>query len=257
MEPSMATMSDASKVMLLVCVENVSVVFDGFKALDIEIFGIRHNELRVVIGPNGAGKTTLCDVLSGKTRPVGGRVWVRGHDVTRMSEADIVRLGVGRKFQTPALFENLTVYENMGLALPRRRNLWQNLWGHTTKEEEDRIASVLNRVNLSHSWDTPAKYLSHGARQTLEISMLILTSPELLLVDEPAAGLTDAEAELMADLLLDLQGRHGIIVIEHDMDFVRRLNAKVTVLNEGAILAEGSMDEIQSNQDVIDVYLGR
>ena len=257
MEPSIATMSESSRVMLLVCLEDVSVVFDGFKALDIEMFGIYHNELRVIIGPNGAGKTTLCDVLSGKTRPVSGRVWVRGHDVTHMSETDIVRLGVGRKFQTPTLFENLTVNENMGLALPRRRNLWQNLWGRTTKEEQDRIASVLKRVKLFDSLDTPARYLSHGARQTLEISMLILTSPELLLVDEPAAGLTDAEAEMMADLLLDLQGRHGMIVIEHDMDFVRRLDAKVTVLNEGAILAEGTMDEIQSNQDVIDVYLGR
>ena len=242
---------------LLVYLEQVTVVFDGFKALDIELFGIYHNELRVIIGPNGAGKTTLCDVISGKTRVSGGKVYLSGVDVTSASETEIARRGVGRKFQTPTLFDSLTVYENVELALPRRRRLWQNLWGKTSADEQDQIRSILTRVRLIDHANKPAKYLSHGQRQCLEISMLILASPDLLLVDEPAAGLTDEETALMAELLLELRGQHAIIVIEHDMDFVRRLGFTVTVLNEGQILAEGSMDEVQANPMVVEAYLGR
>jgi urea transport system ATP-binding protein len=242
---------------LLVYLEQVRVVFDGFKALDIELFGIYHNELRVIIGPNGAGKTTLCDVVSGKTRVSTGKVYLSGVDVTSASETEIARRGVGRKFQTPTIFDSLTVYENVELALPRRRRLLQNLWGKTSAEEQEQIRTILKRVRLIDDANKPAKYLSHGQRQCLEISMLILAGPDLLLVDEPAAGLTDEETALMADLLLELRGQHAIIVIEHDMGFVRRLGSTITVLNEGQILAEGSMDEVQANPKVIEAYLGR
>lgn len=241
----------------MVYLKEVTVSFDGFKALDIKALGIERNELRVVIGPNGAGKTTMCDVISGKTRARTGKVFFDRVDVTHMRDAEIARLGVGRKFQTPTVFDSLTVYENMGLALPGRRSVYQNLFGRETPEQQDAIYSILERVRLIGDLHTPAKYLSHGQRQWLEISMLIVADPKLLLVDEPAAGLTDKETELTAELLLELKGRHTIIVIEHDMDFVRRLNTRITVLNEGKVLAEGRMDEVQSNPEVIEAYLGR
>lgn len=167
---------------MLVYLENVLVVFDGFRALDIDVFGLYHNELRVVIGPNGAGKTTLCDVISGKTRASAGKVYLNGTDVTSASETEIARRGVGRKFQTPTVFDSLTVFENVELALPRRRRLWQNLWGRTTSDEHDQIQSILKRMRLSDEIHKPAKFLSHGQRQCLEISMLIVASPQLLLV---------------------------------------------------------------------------
>jgi urea transport system ATP-binding protein len=241
----------------IVYLKEVTVVFDGFKALDIESFGIHYNDLRVVIGPNGAGKTTMCDVISGKTRATSGRVFVNKHEVTHLPDVDIARLGVGRKFQTPTVFDSLTVYENMELALPGRRNVWKNLWGGETKKQRDAILSILERVHLMPQLHTPAKYLSHGQRQWLEISMLIVADPKLLLVDEPAAGLTDKETELTAELLLELKGRHSIIVIEHDMDFVRRLNSHVTVLDNGKVLADGTLDEVSSNPQVVEAYLGR
>lgn len=241
----------------IVYLEDVSVVFDGFKALDIDLFGIYYNELRVVIGPNGAGKTTLCDVISGKTRATAGKVFWRGTELINLRDTDMARRGIGRKFQTPTVFDSLSVYENLELALPGRHSLWRNLWGKTDSEERDRIEELLIRVSLDHDRNTPAQFLSHGQRQCLEISMLILADSDLLLVDEPAAGLTDDETALMADLLLELRGEHSIIVIEHDMDFVRQLDAGVTVLNEGTVMAEGAMDDIQSNQEVVEAYLGR
>jgi len=241
----------------LIYLEDITVVFDGFKALDIDLFGIYYNELRVIIGPNGAGKTTLCDVVSGKTHRSSGNVFWRGNEVATLRDTEMARLGIGRKFQTPTLFDSLSVYENLELALPRRHNLFQNLWGKTNSDEHDRIHEILRRVHLGGYKTVPAKFLSHGQRQCLEISMLILAEPELLLVDEPAAGLSDDETALMADLLLELRGQHAIIVIEHDMEFVRRLDAGVTVLNEGKIMAEGSMEEIQANPDVVEAYLGR
>jgi urea transport system ATP-binding protein len=241
----------------MVYLKDVVVSFDGFRALDITEFGVYHNELRVVIGPNGAGKTTLCDVISGKTRVTSGRVFVKREETTKMPDAEIARLGVGRKFQTPTVFDSLTVYENMELALPGRRSVFRNLFGRETSAQRDKIMALLKRVHLYQSKDLEAKYLSHGQRQWLEISMLIVADPKLLLVDEPAAGLTDKETELTAQLLLELRGNHTIIVIEHDMEFVRRLGSRVTVLNEGKVLADGTMDEVQANPDVIEAYLGR
>ena len=241
----------------MVMVKDVVVSFDGFRALNISEFSVDRNELRVVIGPNGAGKTTLCDVISGKTRVTSGKVHFDGHDVTRLADVEIARLGVGRKFQTPTVFDSLTVYENMELALPGRRAVFQNLFSRETEKQSHRILGILERVHLLPDVNTPAKYLSHGQRQWLEISMLIVADPKLLLVDEPAAGLTDKETELTAELLLELKGRHTLIVIEHDMDFVRRLNSRVTVLNEGQLLAQGSLDEVQKHPDVIEAYLGR
>ena len=237
--------------------DHVVVSFDGFKALDIQSLCVLCNELRVVIGPNGAGKTTMCDVISGKTKPAGGRVYFDGVDITRKRDVEIARMGVGRKFQTPTVFDSLTVYENMELALPGRRGVWRNLLTKESPPQRDAILALLHRVRLTDALHTPAKYLSHGQRQWLEISMLMLSDPKLLLVDEPAAGLTDSETELTAELLLELKGRHTVIVIEHDMDFVRRLASRVTVLNEGKVLAEGTMDEVQSNPQVREAYLGR
>ena len=241
----------------VVYLEDVSVVFDGFKALDIDLFGLYYNELRVVIGPNGAGKTTMCDVISGKTPVTSGHMFWRGTEIINVRDIAMSRLGVGRKFQTPSMFDSLTVYENLELALPGRHNLWQNLWKKTSSEERDKIHQSMSRVHLTGHQNVLAKYLSHGQRQCLEISMLVLAEPDLLLVDEPAAGLTDNETTLMAELLLELRGQHTIIVIEHDMDFVRRLDAGVTVLNEGKIMAEGSMNDIQADADVVEAYLGR
>ena len=241
----------------IVLVRDVTVVFDGFKALDIGTFKVHFNDLRVVIGPNGAGKTTLCDVISGKTRVTTGRVYFAREEITKMPDVEIAALGVGRKFQTPTVFDSLTVYENMELALPGRRGVFRNLWGRESSADRDRIYTILKRVHLESAVHTQAKYLSHGQRQWLEISMLIVQSPKLLLIDEPAAGLTDEETGLTAELLLELKGQHTIIVIEHDMDFVRRLDSTVTVLNEGKILAEGAMDEVQADPQVIEAYLGR
>lgn len=241
----------------LIFLEDITAVFDGFKALDINAMGICPNELRVVIGPNGAGKTTMCDVISGKTRPASGHVYFDGEDITNLDEAKIARKGIGRKFQTPTVYDSLTTFQNMELALPGRQNLWANLFALTTSEERDRIMSILQRAHLDASVDVEARYLSHGQRQWLAISALILSDPKLLLVDEPAAGLTDSETAMTADLLLELRENHTIIVIEHDMDFVRRLGSFVTVLNEGRIMAEGSLQEVQKNEAVIDAYLGR
>lgn len=241
----------------LVFLEGITAIFDGFKALDIEAFAVRHNELRVVIGPNGAGKTTLCDVVSGKTRPASGRVHFDGDDITDFDEARIARRGVGRKFQTPTVYDSLTTYQNMELALPGRRNLWSNLFASTNSTEADHIMALLKRARLDGVVHTEARFLSHGQRQWLAIAALVLSGPKLLMVDEPAAGLTDSETAMTADLLLELKELHTLIVIEHDMDFVRRLGSQVTVLNEGRIMAEGSLQELQSNPEVIDAYLGR
>ncbi len=236
-------------------VKDITVLFDGFKALDVKEFAVGHRELRVIIGPNGAGKTTLCDVISGKTRPTTGQVFFEGVDITLEPEADIAQLGVGRKFQTPTVYDSLTVYENMTLALPGRQGL--SLGSRMTAAERDSICALLERVRLLDHEHRTVEFLSHGQRQWLEISMLILTGPKMLLVDEPAAGLTDEETVLTAELLLESRAEHSIIVIEHDMEFVRLLDSYVTVLHEGKILAEGSVAEVQANEEVKRVYLGR
>ena len=241
----------------LLFVKNLTAVFDGFKAVDIEALGVEHNELRVIIGPNGAGKTTFCDLVSGKTPPTTGQVFFDRDEITGVQEVDIARRGIGRKFQTPTVFDSLTTFENLELSLPGRQGLWSNLRRVTTPEEAGQIEALLERVRLIDERDTEASQLSHGQRQWLAISALILTNPKLLLVDEPAAGLTDAETALTAELLLELRADHTLIVIEHDMDFVRQLNSFVTVLNEGKILAEGTLAELQNNPEVIEAYLGR
>ena len=238
-------------------VENLSVVFDGFKALDIDKFTLQHYMLQVIIGPNGAGKTTFCDIISGKTRCTSGRLEYQQQDITKRDEASIARMGIGRKFQTPSLFDSLTVYENMEIALPNWHGLGRNLLQSTSSSEDRRILELLHRVGLNDQRDRQVKYLSHGQRQWLEISMLILSDPVLLLVDEPAAGLTDEETVLTAELLLELQSDHTIIVIEHDMDFVRLLNSPVLVLNEGKVMASGTMEEVQADERVVEAYLGR
>lgn len=240
-----------------VYVENAVVVFDGFRALDIEQFGVYYNELCVIIGPNGAGKTTLCDVISGRTPLTSGKVYVDSIDIMHACDVEIAEMGVGRKFQTPTVFDSLTVFENMDLALPRAKSVLPNLWCRTTKEEKEKIASLLEQVGLATEMQTEAKFLSHGQRQWLALSMLILAEPKLLLVDEPAAGLTDKETEMTAELLMRLKGQHTIIVIEHDMEFVRRLNSQVTVMNEGKILAQGRLEELRRNEEVVEAYLGR
>ena len=238
-------------------VENLSVSFDGFKAVDIPCYGVGHGELRVIIGPNGAGKTTFCDLVSGKTRPSAGKVYFDGKEITTMDESEIALRGIGRKFQTPTVFDSLTTYENLLLALPGNQDWKNNLFRAESKVESATIEEILEKVSLADYRDKLAKSLSHGQRQWLAISALIIAKPKLLLVDEPAAGLTDSETEKTAELLLELAKEHTLVVIEHDMAFVRRLDSKVTVLNEGKVLAEGSMSEMERNEEVMEAYLGR
>ena len=222
--------------------EGASVVFDGFKALDIDRFEVCEHEMRVVIGPNGAGKTTLCDVISGKTRLNTGRVFLAGEDVSELRDVEIARRGVGRKFQTPSLFGSLTTWENLDLA---------------SRVTHERMGAVAKLMGLGSLVDVEAQYLSHGQRQALELGMLVVADARLMLLDEPAAGLSDEETAAMAALLKQLAGERTLIVIEHDMDFVRELDAPVTVLNEGRVLAEGPMQVIQSDPRVVEAYLGR
>ena len=241
----------------LLYLSRVRAEFDRFTALDVPDMGVAHKELRVVIGPNGAGKTTMCDVISGKTRPTTGKVFYDTAEITSLSETGIAARGIGRKFQTPSVYDSLTVFENMELAVPGRKDPYRALTFRRTDADRQRIMSVLHRVHLYDDRDTKAKRLSHGQRQWLAISCLIVSAPKLLLVDEPAAGLTDHETELTARLLLELREQHTILVIEHDMDFVRQLESTVTVLHEGKIIAEGSLDDVKREQRVIEAYLGR
>jgi urea transport system ATP-binding protein len=238
-------------------VTDLVVEFDGFRALDVNYFSLDQGELRVVVGPNGAGKTTLCDVISGKTRATRGKVMIDDHEVTHWRDSAIAALGVGRKFQTPSVFDGLTVYENMELALPGRRTWWRTLASRPSWEQQRGILRLLERVHLRKLAREPARDLSHGQRQWLEIAMLMVSGSRLLLVDEPAAGLTDHETMLTAELLCELKGHHTIMVIEHDMEFVRRLNSRVTVLCAGKVLADGSLDQVQNDPKVREAYLGR
>ncbi len=239
-------------------VENVSVSFDGFKALDNLSFFVLAGELRAIIGPNGAGKTTMMDVVTGKTRPDYGRVLFNGGtDLTRIDEARIANLGIGRKFQKPTVFENQTVFHNLELALKGNRGIMQSLFFRLGPTEKERIEEILETIALSDESTRPAGVLSHGQKQWLEIGMLLMQDPELLLIDEPVAGMTDAETEATVALLKRIAGERSVLVVEHDMEFVRNLDCRVTVLHEGAVLAEGSLAKVQGDPRVIEVYLGR
>ena len=243
---------------VLLYLNGVTVSFDGFKALNGLSLVVEDGELRTIIGPNGAGKTTMMDVVTGKTRPDAGEVFYRGtHDLTRLDEAEIANLGIGRKFQRPTVFENLSVFENLELALAESRGIWRTLFSGLTREQSERIIATLERIGLVEHSRLPASALSHGQKQWLEIGMLLIHDRRLLLLDEPVAGMTDRETEETAGLIRDLARDRTIVVVEHDMAFVRSLGAKVTVLHEGAVLAEGSIDHVQNDPRVIEVYLGR
>ena len=242
----------------LLYLDNVSVSFDGFKALNKLSFLIKHGEMRAIIGPNGAGKTTMMDVITGKTRPDTGTVIFDGtHDLTELDEADIAIMGIGRKFQKPTVFESHTVADNIRLALDGPRTTLSALFGERNNIGADRIDAILERVRLVRMRDRLAGDLSHGQKQWLEIGMLLAQDPKLLLVDEPVAGMTDAETEDTASLLRDISKTHSVVVVEHDMTFVRALDVKVTCLHEGSVLAEGSIDAVSADQRVVEVYLGR
>ena len=241
----------------LLYLEAVSVSFDGFKALNNLNLAVGSGEMRAIIGPNGAGKTTMMDVITGKTRPDEGRVAFRDYALTNMDEAAIANIGIGRKFQKPTVFENHTVWDNLELAMKAKRTALASLRWKLSIEQRDQIGATLKRINLEEAAQRPAGGLSHGQKQWLEIGMLLMQQPELLLVDEPVAGMTDAETEKTAQLLKDIAQHSAVVVVEHDMDFIRALGVRVTVLHEGSVLAEGSLDSVQNNQRVIDVYLGR
>ena len=237
--------------------EDVSVSFDGFKALNNLSLYIDDGELRCLIGPNGAGKTTLMDVITGKTRPDSGSVYFgQTIDLLGMDESAIAQAGICRKFQKPSVFENLTVFENLEISLKADKGAWVTLFAHLKGEERDRIDEVLGIIGMTELRFKPAGILSHGQKQWLEIGMLLMQEPRVMLVDEPVAGMTHQEIDRTAELLLSLQGKHSVVVVEHDMAFVRSIAKKVTVLHEGSVLMEGSMDEVQNDPRVIQVYLG-
>lgn len=241
----------------LLYLEGVSVSFDGFKALNNLNLDVGTNEMRAIIGPNGAGKTTMMDVITGKTKPDEGRVSFRENALTSMDEVAIAAIGIGRKFQKPTVFESHTVWDNLELAMKAKRSTFASLHWKLTAGQRDTIQNTLERISLVPSSQNFAGNLSHGQKQWLEIGMLLMQEPELLLVDEPVAGMTDAETEKTAALLRDIAKTSAVVVVEHDMDFIRALDVRVTVLHEGSVLAEGRLDAVQNNQRVIDVYLGR
>ena len=240
-------------------VSGVSVSFDGFKAINNLSFQIGEAELRAIIGPNGAGKTTFMDIITGKTKPDEGKVlWGEmSRSLLGMSEARIAREGVGRKFQKPTVFEDQTVHENLLMALSNKRGPFAVLFYRPTSEDLDRVEALAKEIGLSDEMGRKSGELSHGQKQWLEIGMLLAQEPRLLLVDEPAAGMTPAEREHTTQILVDAAQTRAVVVVEHDMEFIRRLDCKVTVLHEGSVLAEGTLDHVTANQEVIDVYLGR
>ena len=238
--------------------EGVNKTFDGFKAISELNLYMDDGELRVIIGPNGAGKSTMLDLITGRTRPDTGKIeFGKNTDLTRLNEYQINRLGIGRKFQTPSVYVDHTVFENVLLSLKGPRSVFSSLFHRTNSDERTRIDEVLTTVRLAERSTWKAGLLSHGQKQWLEIGMLIAQDPKLLLVDEPAAGMTDEETYKTGELLLRLEGKHSIVVIEHDMTFVRQIARKVTVLHQGTVLCEGTVDEVQNNERVIEVYLGR
>jgi urea transport system ATP-binding protein len=242
----------------LLFIEGVTVSFDGFRALNNLSLSIEPGEMRAIIGPNGAGKTTMMDVVTGKTRPDKGTIiFDKGYDLTRLDETEIALLGIGRKFQKPTVFDSQSVFDNIELALKADRRVYATLFWRETASEEESVEEILKIVRLSAMRDRQAGSLSHGQKQWLEIGMLLAQNPKLLLVDEPVAGMTDVETQQTAELLKEINREHTVIVVEHDMAFVRELGVKVTCLHEGAVLAEGSIDEVSANERVVEVYLGR
>jgi urea transport system ATP-binding protein len=236
---------------------NVSVSFDGFKAINDLSLYVDKNELRCIIGPNGAGKTTMMDIITGKTRcDLGEVIFGKDIDLTKKDEAQIANLGIGRKFQKPTVFESMSVFENLNLALEGHRSIVETLFYKLSPEQKQRIEECLEIVGLQEYAYKNSGELSHGQKQWLEIGMLIAQNPQLLLVDEPVAGMTHQESERTAELLISLAKKHSVVVVEHDMEFVRSIARKVTVLHQGSVLAEGSMEAIQNNEKVRQVYLG-
>ena len=244
---------------MLLEVNGISVTFDGFKAINNLSFSIGYNELRAIIGPNGAGKTTFMDIVTGKTKPDNGTVlWGNKNlSLLRMNEAEIVEIGISRKFQKPTLIETQTVFSNLMLSLKKQRNPLSTLFYKLSKKDHEDIYEIANNVNLDKNLEKFAGELSHGQKQWLEIGMLLAQKPSLLLIDEPAAGMTAPERKKTVHLLKNLSKTQSIIVVEHDMEFIRSLNCRVTVLHDGSVLAEGSLDHVSKNKKVIDVYLGR
>ena len=238
--------------------ESVTVSFDGFRALNDLNLSVDDGELRCIIGPNGAGKTTMMDVITGKTRPDAGTVYFgQTIDLTRLNEVAIAHAGIGRKFQKPTVFENLSVFENLELALKMDKRAWKSLFAKLSGEQRDRIDEVLATIKLTDVAQGPAGRLSHGQKQWLEIGMLLMQDPKLLLLDEPVAGMTDEETARTAELFLTLKGKQSLMVVEHDMGFIRTISDIVTVLCDGSVLAQGTLDQVQADERVIEVYLGR
>jgi urea transport system ATP-binding protein len=240
--------------------EDITVSFDGFKAINNLNLDISVGELRCIIGPNGAGKTTMMDVITGKTKPTSGSAFFgQTIDLTKLTEVEIAHAGIGRKFQRPTVFEHHTVFENLELAMKMDKRVWQSLFFKLNSEQQGKIEAILKLIRLNSQESRTAGLLSHGQKQWLEIGMLLMQEPELILLDEPVAGMSDAETARTAELLNELRGKHSIMVVEHDMGFVTEIaqQGKVTVLHEGSVLAEGRMDQVQADERVIEVYLGR
>jgi urea transport system ATP-binding protein len=254
----MSETEDGSLTSSLLYLDGVAVSFDGYKALRGLSLVLAPGEMRAIIGPNGAGKTTMMDVITGKTRPDTGDVYFEGrHDLTKLDETEIAQLGVGRKFQKPTVFESHTVADNILLAAKAPRAVFATLFGGAAKQEQETIERILSTIRLRDERGRLAGSLSHGQKQWLEIGMLLAQDPKLLLVDEPVAGMTDSETAETAELLKRIAKDHSVVVVEHDMAFVRELGVKVTVLHEGSVLAEGSLDQVSADERVIEVYLGR
>ncbi|MEY4426753.1 MAG: hypothetical protein RL535_1051 [Pseudomonadota bacterium] len=238
--------------------EDVNVSFDGFKAINNLSLDIAPGELRCIIGPNGAGKTTMMDIITGKTRPQSGTVFFGSTiDLLRYNESQISQMGIGRKFQKPTVFEQLTVFENLELALKTDKAVKRSMFFKLDSKQSDRLAEILHTIHLASSIHRMAGNLSHGQKQWLEIGMLLMQDPKLLLLDEPVAGMTDEETARTAELFLTLKGKHSLMVVEHDMSFIRSISEIVTVLCDGSVLAQGTLDEVQQDERVIEVYLGR
>ncbi len=254
--PKQRTLDVSHNVILYL--DDITVSFDGFKALNKLTLAIDAGELRCIIGPNGAGKTTMMDVITGKTRPDSGSAFFgQTIDLTRLTEPEIAHIGIGRKFQKPTIFEQHSVFENLELAMTNDKRALTTLTAWLRDDDRDRIADTLRLIRLNDEADRPAGLLSHGQKQWLEIGMLLMQGPKLLLLDEPVAGMTDDETMRTAELFVSLAGKHSLVVVEHDMAFVKALGGKVTVLHEGSVLAEGDLDAVQNDQRVIEVYLGR